>query len=190
MKDLFIGLRLFLALSILTGILYPLAVTGVAQAAFKSQANGSLITKDGKVLGSRLIGQNFDDPKFFWGRPSATGPVAYNAAASSGSNQGPTNPALKEALEGRIKALKEADSSQKDAVPTELITASGSGLDPHISVEAAMYQVNRVAKANGKTPEEVKTLVQKHTQSPTFGLLGESVVNVLELNLDLAGVLQ
>jgi len=186
-KELIIALRLFVVLTLVTGVVYPLVVTGIGQAAFHDKANGSLIEKDGKVVGSRLIGQPFDDPKFFWSRPSATGPAPYNAAASSGSNLGPTNPALKEAIEGRLKALRDADPGNTALVPTELVTASGSGLDPHISVAAAEYQVARVARVRGKSVDEIKKLVQDHTTERFLGLLGEPVVNVLELNLALEG---
>jgi K+-transporting ATPase ATPase C chain len=174
-----------LLLSLLAGVIYPLAVTGIAQLAFPAQANGSLIHKDGKVTGSSLIGQPFDDPKYFWGRPSATAPFAYNSAASGGSNLGPTNPALAKAVEERIAALRAADPDNKGPVPVDLVTASGSGLDPHISPEAAEYQVKRVAKARGMEETTIRQLVARHTEARTFGLLGEPRVNVLELNLDL-----
>lgn len=185
-----IAIRIFLALTVLTGIVYPLIVTGISQATFRDKANGSLIQLDGKVVGSSLIGQPFDDPKYFWGRPSATAPVPYNAAASSGSNQGPTNPALKEAIDGRVKALKGADPENTAPIPTDLVTASGSGLDPHISIAAAEYQIRRVAKARSMPEETLYVLVKKHTAGRQFGLLGEPVVNVLELNLDLDGLLK
>lgn len=185
MREFIVAIRVFIVLTILTGVLYPLAVTGIAQTAFKEKANGSLITQDGKRVGSHFIGQAFDDPKYFWGRPSATSPVSYNAASSSGSNLAATNPALMEAIEVRVKALRDADPGQKEAVPTELVTASGSGLDPHISPAAADYQAPRVARIRGKSVEEIKQLIQKHTTGPDLGVLGESVVNVLELNLDL-----
>jgi K+-transporting ATPase ATPase C chain len=185
MREFIFAIRVFIVLTLLTGILYPLAVTGIAQAAFKDKANGSLISQDGRLVGSHFIGQAFDDPKYFWSRPSATSPVAYNGAASSGSNLGPTNPALPEAIAGRVKALQDADPSQKAPVPTELVTASGSGLDPHVSIAAAEYQAPRVARLRGKSVEEIKQLIQKHTVGPDLGVLGESVVNVLELNLEL-----
>ena len=172
-------------LTLLTGVVYPLAVTGVARLAFPRQAGGSLIVRDGRVVGSRLIGQAFDDPRFFWGRPSATGPVAYHAAASSGSNLGPLNPALHDAVAARIAALRAADSTATGPVPVDLVTASGSGLDPHISPAAAAYQVTRVARSRGLEPAAVRALVAKHTEGRAFGLLGEPRVNVLELNLAL-----
>ncbi|HKA43092.1 MAG TPA: potassium-transporting ATPase subunit KdpC [Burkholderiales bacterium] len=179
------SIRALIFFTIITGIAYPLIVTGIAQVAFKDQANGSLIEKDGKVLGSRLIGQPFSDPKYFWSRPSATSPMPYNGGSSSGSNQGPTNPALKEAVEGRVKALREAGGDPSKPVPVDLVTSSGSGLDPHISPAAAEYQVGRIAKARGVPEERVRELVQKHTQGRQLGFLGEPVVNVLLLNLAL-----
>lgn len=187
MKSFIVAVRLFIVLTLLTGVAYPLIITGIAQGIFPAAANGSLIKVNGKTVGSKLIGQAFDDPKYFWSRPSATSP-AYNAASSSGSNLGPTNPALKEAVAGRVKALKDGDPSNTAAVPTDLVTASGSGLDPNISVAAADYQVQRVAKVRKMTPEAVRELVKKYTQGPQLGILGESVVNVLELNLALDGV--
>lgn len=183
MKEIITAIRLFIVLTIVTGIVYPLVVTGIAQTAFKSQANGSLITRNGKVVGSHLIGQQFDDPKYLWGRPSATSPVPYNAASSSGSNLGPTNPDLIKGLTDRVKAYHDADSSNTNPVPTELVTASGSGLDPHISVAAAEYQVSRIAKARGIQEDKVKTLIDSLAERRTFGLLGEPTVNVLEFNL-------
>jgi K+-transporting ATPase ATPase C chain len=174
-----------LLFTVVTGVAYPLLVTGIAQLLFPDQANGSLIEVDGRAVGSALIGQPFSDPKYFWTRPSATGPYPYNAAASSGSNQGPLNPALHEAVAGRIKALQEADPDNKQPIPVDLVTASGSGLDPHISPAAAAYQMARVAKARGMTPEQVRMLVEQHTQGRQLGLLGEPRVNVLLLNLAL-----
>jgi potassium-transporting ATPase KdpC subunit len=171
-----------LALTVITGVLYPLAVTGIGQLIFPRQANGSLIEADGRPVGSELIGQPFSDPKYFWSRASATAPFPYNAGASSGSNQGPLNPALHEAVAGRIKALTEADPDTKLPVPVDLVTASGSGLDPHISQAAAAYQVARVAKARAMTPEQVRALVEQHTHGRQLGLLGEPRVNVLLLN--------
>lgn len=179
------ALVLFAVLTVLTGVAYPSVVTGVAQSLFPSQAAGSLILRDGKPVGSALIGQNFSDPGHFWGRPSATGPMPYNAAASSGSNQGPLNPALVDAVKGRIEALKAADPGNTVPVPVDLVTASASGLDPHISPAAASYQAARVAKARGLAPEKVQGLVEQQTEKPLAGFLGESRVNVLKLNLAL-----
>ncbi|WHZ16910.1 MAG: potassium-transporting ATPase C chain [Nitrospira sp.] len=176
------ALMVFFILTVLTGVAYPLAVTGIAQLLFPHQANGSLIYKDGKPVGSTLIGQPFDDPKYFWGRPSATAPFPYNAAASSGSNLGPTNPALTEAVKTRVAALKAADPGNDAPVPVDLVTASGSGLDPHISPAAAEYQVHRVARARGLDEAAVRQLVTSHTEERQFGLLGERRVTVLELN--------
>ena len=170
-------------LTVLTGVLYPLTVTWLAQALFPKEANGSLITDStGKPMGSELIGQQFSDPKYFWGRPSATAPYPYNAGASSGSNQGPTNPALVEAVTARIRALREADPENDAPIPVDLVTASGSGLDPHISPAAAEYQVTRVAKTRGLDPRTVRELVHAHTESRQWGFLGEPRVNVLKLN--------
>ena len=179
------SIRALIVFTVITGIAYPLVVTGIAQVAFKDQANGSLIEKDGKVVGSRLIGQPFSDAKYFWSRPSATSPMPNNGGASSGSNQGPTNPALKEAVEGRVKALREAGGDPSKPVPVDLVTASGSGLDPHISPAAAEYQIARVAKARNIPEERVRELVQKHTEGRQLGFMGEPVVNVLPLNLAL-----
>jgi len=179
------AIRALLVLTVLTGVAYPLVVTGVSQVLFPVQARGSLIEKDGKVVGSSLIGQPFSDPKYFWSRPSATSPMPYNGASSSGSNLGPTNPALKEAVEGRVKALRDAGADPSQPVPVDLVTASGSGLDPHISPAAAEYQVARVAKARSLAEDRVRALVQKHTEGRQLGLLGEPRVNVLTLNLEL-----
>jgi len=179
------ALRMLAILSVLTGVAYPYLVTGIAQLAFPRAANGSLIAADGKTLGSSLIGQPFDDPKYFWSRPSATSPMPYNGGASSGSNQGPRNPALADAVKDRIKALRDADPDNKAAVPADLVTASGSGLDPHIGVAAADYQIARVAKARGMTPDTVRALVAASTEGRTFGILGEPRVNVLAVNLAL-----
>jgi len=173
------------ALTVITGVVYPLIVTGIAQVAFPWQANGSLIVKDGKVIGSALIGQPFDDPKYFWGRPSATTPYAYNASSSSGSNLSPTNPDLVKAVQGRVDALRAADPGNTAPVPVDLVTASGSGLDPDISPAAALYQVPRVARVRQLDPERVRELVAQHTKGRTFGVLGEPRVNVLALNLAL-----
>lgn len=178
-------LVLFAALTQITGVAYPLVVTGVGQAVFPHQAHGSLIERDGKPVGSALLGQNFSDPGHFWGRPSATSPMGNNAAASSGSNQGPLNPALIEAAKSRMDALRAADPANTAPVPVELVTASASGLDPHISPAAADYQVARVAQARKFPVEAVRSLVAQHTERPLLGVLGEPVVNVLQLNLAL-----
>jgi K+-transporting ATPase ATPase C chain len=187
-KELRPALLVFLVLTVMTGALYPLGITGVAALIFPKQSDGSLIEKDGQVLGSRLVGQPFDDPKYFWGRPSATGPFAYNAAASSGSNQGPTNDALKKAVADRVAALKAADPENAAPIPIDLVTASGSGLDPHITSAAAAYQVRRVAKARGVEEELVRRLVSEKTEGRQWGVFGEPRVNVLELNLALDGI--
>ncbi len=179
------ALTLFVVLSLITGLLYPLAVTGVAQTAFPDQANGSLITQAGKAVGSELIGQSFTEPGHFWGRPSATAPMPYNASASGGSNLAPTNPALVDSVKTRIEALRAADPGNIRPVPVDLVTASASGLDPHISPAAADYQAARVAKARGLPVAQLQALVQQHTESPWLGLLGEPRVNVLALNLAL-----
>ena len=181
--SMFPALRMLVVLSLLTGIAYPLLVTGIAQLAFPRAANGSLVVDNGKILGSSLIGQPFDDPKYFWSRPSATSPQPYNAMASSGSNQGPRNPALVEAVAARVKALRDADPDQRATVPIDLVAASASGLDPHISVAAAEFQASRVAKARGLPIDKVQSLVSAHTEGRTFGILGEPRVNVLALNL-------
>lgn len=179
------ALSLFLLLTLVTGIIYPLAVTGVAKLVFPSAAQGSLIVKDGKPVGSDLIGQRFTAPEYFWGRPSATAPYPNNAAASSGSNQGPLNPALLDAVKGRIAALKAADPANTKPIPLDLVTASGSGLDPHISPAAAAYQVSRVARARGLGSDAVETLVARYTEGRQWGVFGEPRVNVLRLNLAL-----
>jgi K+-transporting ATPase ATPase C chain len=175
------------AMTVLTGVAYPLLVTGAAQLLFHGAANGSVIERGGKQLGSELIGQPFADPEYFWSRPSATAPFADNPAASSGSNQGPTNPALTDAVKQRIDALRSADPDNKAPVPVDLVTASGSGLDPHISPAAAQYQIVRVARARGMAEADVARLVTNATVGRTFGVLGEPRVNVLELNLRLDG---
>jgi potassium-transporting ATPase KdpC subunit len=172
-------------MTLITGVAYPLVVTGIAQAIFPSQANGSLVVRDGKVVGSALIGQPFDDPKYFWSRPSATSPFADNAGSSTGSNLSPTNPDLVKAVQGRVDALRAADPGNTAPVPVDLVTASGSGLDPHISPAAALYQVARVARARKVSSEAVLTLVERHTEGRFLGFLGEPRVNVLALNLAL-----
>jgi len=179
------ALSLFILLTLITGLAYPLAVTGLAQLLFPSQANGSLVKVNGVVVGSALIGQPFSQPGHFWSRPSATAPDAYNAAASSGSNLGPSNPALTEAVAARIAALRAADPGNNAPVPVDLVTASASGLDPHISAAAADYQVSRVARARGLPAAQVRALVAQHTQGTLLGFLGEPRVNVLQLNLAL-----
>ena len=179
------ALVLFVLLTLVCGVAYPLAVTGAAQLLFPHQAAGSLVTNGGRVVGSSLIGQNFSEPKYFWGRPSATSPMPYNAANSSGSNQGPSNPALVDAVKSRIEALKAADPSNPLAVPVDLVTASASGLDPHISVAAANYQAARVARVRGLAGADVAAAIGRHTEGRLLGVLGEPRVNVLELNLDL-----
>lgn len=188
LRPALVSLGLF---TLLTGLVYPLVVTGIAQAVFPWQANGSVIVQQGRPVGSALIGQPFDDPKYFWSRLSATSPAPYTAfnadkqSGSSGSNYGPLNPALLEAVQARIKALQEADPSNTAAIPVDLVTASASGLDPHISPAAAAYQVGRVARARGLSADAVRQLVARHTAGRTFGLLGEPRVNVLALNLAL-----
>jgi potassium-transporting ATPase KdpC subunit len=181
-------LVLFAVFTLITGVAYPLVVTGVAQALFPAQAAGSLIVQGGKPVGSALIGQNFSDPGHFWGRPSATGPMPYNGGSSSGSNQGPLNPALTDAVKGRIEALRAADPGNMAAVPVDLVTASASGLDPDISPVAARYQVARVAKARRLPADKVAALVEQHVEAPLWGFLGEPRVNVLRLNLALEGL--
>jgi K+-transporting ATPase ATPase C chain len=185
---------MLLILTVITGVIYPVVVTGIAQVAFPHQANGSLIVINGKAYGSELIGQQFDDPKYFWGRLSATGAFPYNAfnaetlTGSSGSNYGPLNPALIDMVQARIDALKAADPDNTLPIPVDLVTASGSGLDPHISVAAALYQVHRVAVARVLSESQVNSLVQKYTDGRQFGILGEPRVNVLLLNLALDGI--
>jgi potassium-transporting ATPase KdpC subunit len=186
MKNIFRPvLVLFFFLTLVTGVAYPLVVTAVAQGLFADKADGSIIVRDGKAVGSELIGQNFSDPKHFWGRPSATGPMPYNASASGGSNLGPLNPALTDAIKVRIDALRAADPGNTAPVPVDLVTASASGLDPHISPAAATYQASRVAKARGLAADKVQTLVDAQIEAPLFGFLGESRINVLLLNLAL-----
>ena len=179
------AILMLLFFTVLTGIAYPLAVTFIAQIVFPSQANGSLLGSNGQPLGSELIGQAFSRPEYFWGRPSATSPAAYNGGASSGSNQGPVNSALIDAVQARIKALRDADPSHLEAVPVDLVTASASGLDPHISPAAADYQISRVAGARHISPDSVRELVARYTEARQWGVLGEPRVNVLKLNLAL-----
>jgi K+-transporting ATPase ATPase C chain len=169
----------------LTGLVYPLVVTALAQAVFPRQANGSLLVSGGRVVGSALIGQPFDEPRYFWARPSATAPVSYNAASSTGANLGPTNPALSEAITQRLKTLRRADPDHRAAVPVDLVTTSASGLDPHITPAAALYQVGRVARARGLAEAQVRALASAHVEPRTLGFLGEPRVNVLRLNLAL-----
>lgn len=185
MNELRPALVVFGLLTVLTGIAYPLVVTGIGQAAFHDQVNGSIVESGDRAVGSRLLGQPFSDPKYFWSRPSATGPQPYNGAVSSGSNQGPINPALEAAVRDRIAALHAADPGSTAPVPVDLVTASGSGLDPHISPAAAEYQVARVARTRKMTEADVREAVAAATDDRTFGVLGEPRVNVLELNLAL-----
>jgi len=178
---------LFAALTLLCGLAYPLLVTGLAQLLLPHQANGSLVERGGKVVGSQLVGQSFSAPRYFWGRPSATAPAPNNGAGSSGANQGPGNPALAEAVAKRIAALRAADPANREPVPVDLVTASASGLDPHISPAAALYQAGRVAAARGWPIERVRELVDAHTERPWLGVFGEARVHVLALNLALDG---
>jgi len=189
-KELKPAFLMLLLLTLLTGGVYPLVVTGISQVAFPARANGSLIVRGDQAVGSSLIGQPFSDPKYFWSRPSATSPYPYNAAASSGSNQGPANPALTDAVSARIKALHDADPDKKADVPVDLVTASASGLDPHISLAAAEYQVNRVARTRNLDPSKVRALVAENTEGRQLGVLGEPRVNVLKLNLALDALSQ
>jgi potassium-transporting ATPase KdpC subunit len=185
MRQLRPALLVLLVLTGITGILYPLLVTGIAQVVFPKQANGSLVVRGGQTIGSHLIGQSFTDRRDFWSRPSATSATPYDAAASSGSNLGPTNPALEAALRARIQALHESDPTNAAPIPVDLVTCSGSGLDPHISPAAAFWQVPRVARSRNLTAAQVHALVAQHVEGRTFGVLGEPRVNVLELNLAL-----
>jgi K+-transporting ATPase ATPase C chain len=185
------ALALLAAFTVLTGLAYPAAVTGVAHAVFPRQARGSAVAgRDGVPAGSALVGQPFTDPRWFWGRPSATAPVPYEGRASSGSNLGPSNPALHEAVKARIAALRAADPGNDAAIPVDLVTASGSGLDPHVSPAAALYQVGRVARARGVAPERVRALVEERIERPALGILGAPRVNVLELNLALDAIVR
>ena len=179
------AISLFVVLTVVTGVAYPLAVTGVARVAFPRQAAGSLIVQDGRTVGSSLIGQNFSDPKYFWGRPSATSPMANNGQGSGGSNLGPLNPALTDAIKGCVEVLRAADLGNKAPVLVDLVTSSASGLDPEISVAAAQYQAPRIARLRGLSPALVEDIITRHTQGRLFGLLGEPRVNVLDMNLDL-----
>jgi len=176
---------LFLVMSVLTGIVYPFAVTGLAQLLFHDQADGSLMVANGQAVGSRIIGQSFSDPKYFWSRPSATAPQPYNGLASGGSNQGPLNPALTDAVKSRVDALKAADPTNALPIPVDLVTASASGLDPDISIAAAQYQAARIARVRGLEPAAVQSLIDAHAHGRLLGLIGEPRVNVLELNLAL-----
>jgi K+-transporting ATPase ATPase C chain len=179
------AVSLLVMMTILLGLVYPLVITGVANLAFPRQAEGSLIYRDGKLIGSALIGQSFSDPKYFWGRPSATAPQPYNGLASSGSNSGPLNPALLDAVKANVKALRDADPENHRPIPVELVTASGSGLDPDISPAAAQYQAARVARSRNLDPARVDALIKAHQRERLFGLIGERRINVLELNLAL-----
>ena len=185
LKQLKISLIATVLFTLLTGLAYPLVVTGLGQVLFPGKANGSLIREDGKVIGSELIGQPFSSPKYFWGRLSATAPYSYNAGASSGSNLGPLNPALFDAVKKRIADLRTADTTNTQSIPIDLVTASGSGLDPHISVAAALYQVERVARNRTLNGTQVRSLVDQYTEGRQLGFLGEPRVNVLEVNLAL-----
>jgi potassium-transporting ATPase KdpC subunit len=179
------AITMLVLLTLLTGVVYPLFITGLAQILLPHEANGSLIVRNGHPVGSALIGQPFEDPRYFWGRPSATKPLPYNSAVSAGSNLGPSNPELSKAVRSRIAALRAADPDNRRLIPVDLVTASGSGLDPHISPAAALYQVPRVAKARGLKEEVVQALVMAHLRDRDFGILGEPVVSVLELNMAL-----
>jgi potassium-transporting ATPase KdpC subunit len=179
------AILIFIILTIITGILYPLFVTGIAQVFFHNKANGSLVYQNGKAIGSSLIGQPYDDPKYFWGRLSATSPIQFNSASSSGSNLGPSNPALVEAVQARTKALKTVDPENKNPIPIDLVTSSASGLDPHISPASAYYQIPRISRLRGLPQNMVEDIVRQHTKGRLLGIIGEPVVNVLEANLEL-----
>jgi len=179
------AILVFIILTIITGVLYPLFVTGIAQAFFHTKANGSLIYRDRNLVGSVLIGQPFDDPKYLWGRLSATSLAPYNSSSSSGSNIGPSNPALLEAVKARIEKLRAADPKNKMPIPVDLVTSSASGLDPHISVAGAYYQISRIAKGRGLSANVVKNIIDRNTNGRLFGLIGEPIVNVLKVNVDL-----
>jgi len=184
-KNLLSAVLLVVLFTLLTGVIYPLVVTGLAQLIFPHTANGSMIQRNGKIVGSELIGQQFSEPKYFWGRLSATSPFPYNAAASTGSNYGPLNPALFDAVKKRIDDLKKFDSLNTLPIPVDLVTASGSGLDPHISVASALYQLDRVARYRGMNPQDVRSLIDQNTEGRQLGFLGEQRINVLKLNLSL-----
>jgi K+-transporting ATPase ATPase C chain len=184
-KQLWSIIAVFLMLTLITGVVYPLVVTGIVQIAFRHQAAGSLIVKGDKIIGSELIGQSFDEPKYFWGRPSATSAFPNDPSSSNGSNLGPTNPDQFKAVGDRVKALRDADPGKKDPIPIDLVTASASGLDPHISPAGAEFQVSRVARVRGVAEDKVRQIVAANTEGRTFGLLGEPRVNVLKLNLAL-----
>jgi len=185
LTDIRRAVTMLAVMTLVTGLIYPLVVTGIGATLFPDKAGGSFIERDGKLMGSMLIGQPFSDPKHFWSRPSATGPVPYNAGASSGSNQGPLNPALADAVAGRIRSLRDVDPDNAAPVPVDLVTTSASGLDPHISPAAAEYQVNRVAKARNLDPQKVRAFIAEFTEGRQLGFLGEPRVNVLGLNLAL-----
>jgi len=187
-KSILQSVLMVIVMTLLLGIAYPFAITGLAAVLFPGQATGSILERDGKAVGSALVGQPFDDPKYFWGRPSATAPMPYNGAASSGSNLGPTNPALADAVKARVEKLRAADPGNTAPVPVDLVTASASGLDPHISPEGAAYQVPRIARARGLGADRVAALVAEHTEGRQLGFLGEPRVNVLRLNLALDGM--
>jgi K+-transporting ATPase KdpC subunit len=184
-RQLKIIILFLVVITVITGVIYPLVITGIAQAAFNHQANGSLMVDNGKTVGSELIGQPFSDPKYFWGRLSATSAFPYDASSSTGSNYGPSNPALKQAVQARLDALKEVDPENNQPVPVDLVTYSASGLDPDISVAAAQYQISRVARYRGLNEEVVSSLVSQYTEGRQFGIFGEPRVNVLKLNLAL-----
>lgn len=179
------GLSLVILMTLVTGIIYPLIITGIGKAAFSSQAEGSLLRRDGVLVGSQLIGQNFTDSKYFWGRPSATSPQPYNGIASAGTNLGPLNPALIDKVKSNAQALHDADPTNKTAIPVELVTASTSGLDPDISPAAADYQMGRVARARNLPIDTVRAMIAAHQHEPILGVFGESRINVLELNMAL-----
>jgi potassium-transporting ATPase KdpC subunit len=179
------AILVFIVLTIITGVVYPVVVTGIAQLFFHNKANGSLIYRNGRPIGSSLIGQPFDDPKYFWGRPSVTSPVPYNSSSSSGSNLGPSSPALVDAAKTRIKSLRAVDPGNTNSIPIDLVTSSASGLDPHLSLAGIYYQIPRVARTRGLPQDAIKIIILEHTSGRLLGLIGEPVVNILELNLAL-----